>query len=352
MESRDILTIEALKAYLHEHSLTWETAGLSAELLTRKQFPVRIPRFYADLIHWNDSEDPLRKIVIPAAAEQDIQSYELSDPIGDHTHEPVPGLVHRYPNRCLLLLTTHCSIHCRFCFRRDVIGTPLPIDLPGITSYLQNHTEIEEIIYTGGDPATIPPAFLASMIDKLAPLSHIKTWRFHTRTMVVDPEYVKEAWYEQLDRLNQVQKVVVLHVDHAREVTLELKHLVQTLQRHHIQVLSQSVLLKGVNDSLDALHQLFTSLSSAGIKPYYLHHLDKAQRTHHFRISIEAGKKLYTQLRGKISGYAIPEYVVDLPGGDGKVPVMWMRKISPDTYEVENFQGKTITYIDPLGGPS
>ncbi len=349
MNSSDIYSPDDLEAYLIDRGLSWESAHLQAKEQLKDHFTMRFPKYYADLIDWNNPEDPLKKLVLPNQQELQIQDYELADPIGDHTHEPVAGLVHRYPNRCLLLPTTHCTIHCRFCFRRDVIGKPLFFDIHAITAYLTQHQEIQEIIFTGGDPGTLPAGFLANMIDRISPIEHIRTWRFHTRTLVVNPAAVTDEWLFQLDRLNVQQKIIVLHVDHPNEVTPQLQQLVEKLQQHHILVLSQSVLLKAVNDSVETLLALFHKLSEIGIKPYYLHHLDKARGTHHFRLSIEEGKKLFTQLRGQISGYSIPEYVVDLPGGDGKVPVMWMQKKAPGTYEVINFEGRTITYLDPLG---
>jgi lysine 2,3-aminomutase len=348
-----IHSTEALETYLQERGLTWEKAHLPAKSTIQENFSIRFPRFYANLINWQDADDPLRKLVLPDQNELEVHPYELSDPIGDHTHEPVPGLIHRYPNRCLLLLTTHCIVHCRFCFRRDVIGKPLPTDIVGIEKYLREHTEIHEVIFSGGDPATLPAAFLKHFTEKLGPLAHIDTWRFHTRTLVVDPLYVQDDWIEEIAHLENKQKIIVLHVDHPREVTPELKALVEKLRQKQISVLSQTVLLKGVNDSVETLTNLFTALSAIGVKPYYLHHLDKARGTNHFRVSIEEGQELYKQLRGKISGYSIPEYVLDLPGGDGKVPVMWLRKInqadSGSVYEIENFSGKLISYQDPQG---
>lgn len=344
-----IRSVADLEEYLRNSSLTWEQACLPSRELLSAKFSTRIPLFYANLINWQDKNDPLRAMVIPTIDETETHAYELQDPIGDHSHEPVPGLIHRYPNRCLLLLTTHCAVHCRFCFRRDVIGTPLPADIDGIATYLQRHQEIHEIIFTGGDPGTFPPAFLASMIKKLSSLTHIDTWRFHVRSMVVDPTSVTKEWIQQLDLLSDKHKVVVLHINHPREVTAQLAEVVHTLQTKGVAVLSQTVLLKGINDTVETLRALYERITQIGIKPYYLHHLDKAKGTHHFRISIADGKRLYMKLRGHLSGYSIPEYVVDLPGGDGKVPVMWLRPLGAGRYEVENFEGRTIQYSDPLG---
>lgn len=344
-----IRTSADLEAYLKDKNISWDEAVLPSRVFIDTVFPLRIPHFYADLVDWKNINDPLRRMVIPEPEEENVQGYELADPIGDHTHEPVAGLVHRYRDRCLLLLTTHCSVHCRFCFRRDVIGTPLPIDLKGIESYLKAHDEIHEVIFTGGDPAALSPVFLSHMLGQLSLISHIDTYRFHTRTMIVDPTSVSQEWLLELQNVRDKRKVVVLHVDHPHEITTELQVLVKKLQKMDVLVLSQSVLLRGVNDTRSTLTRLFQDLVRIGIAPYYLHHLDKARGTHHFRLSIEEGKKIYSSLRGTIPGYTIPTYVVDLPGGDGKVPVMAMRRIDKNGYEVENFEGKTIRYTDPLG---
>jgi lysine 2,3-aminomutase len=348
MAASYISSATELAAFLKKKGSSWEQAQLPSPELLAKNFVVRIPYFYANLIDWHNPQDPLRLMVIPSALELQVKQYELADPIGDHTHEPVPGLIHRYPNRCLLILTTHCSVHCRFCFRRDVIGTPLPVDFRGIFKYLQEHQEIKEVILSGGDPATLPAVFLQRVVTELATLNHITTVRIHSRALAIDPVAVGEKWLLVIEKALQPNKVIVLHINHHREITPELESLVRRLHKSGILVLSQSVLLKGINTTVETLRELFSTLSAVGITPYYLHHLDKARGTDHFRVSIEEGKQLFTKLRGTISGHSVPDYVLDLPGGDGKVPVMWLHQISPGVYQVENFQGKTITYSDPL----
>lgn len=338
-----------LELYLLSKGLSWDECQLPSADEFGGLFPMRIPEFYADLINWKDPSDPLRLMVIPSAQERDVKKYELEDPIGDKTHEPVPGLIHRYPDRCLLLFTTHCGVHCRFCFRRDVVGKVRPIDIQGIYKYLVKTPQIREVIFSGGDPATFPPEFFENVLTPLSEISHIKTIRVHTRGFVVDPTTFSQEWLKVFIGNNKSNMTIVLHINHPKEITSELAELVKQLRNSGVQVLSQSVLLKGVNDDKETLLRLFNSLSENGVKPYYLHHLDKAQGTHHFRISIEEGKKLYTSLRGQLSGYKLPEYVVDLPGGDGKVPVMWLTQKEKGVYEVENFEGKLITYIDPKG---
>lgn len=308
-------------------------------------FPLRIPYYYADLIDWKNPQDPLRLIAMPQRAEENIQPYELSDPIGDHEREVVPGLIHRYPDRCLLLLTSHCKIHCRFCFRREVVGKVRPVNFPEIKKYLLAHPEIKEVIFSGGDPGTFPPAFLENIVRQLSGITHIERWRFHTRVPAVDPTVITDEWLAAAEKLPG-KKVIVIHIDHPNEITEQLYKLVEKMLQKTMLVLSQSVLLKGVNADVGILTTFFTQLVSVGIKPYYLHHLDQAKGTSHFRISIAAGKDIFTALRGNLSSICIPEYVLDLPGGFGKVPVMWLEKVSETEYLATTFEGKRILYTD------
>jgi lysine 2,3-aminomutase len=340
---------DELHHYLQQHGLSWQDAHLPDQGLFSDQFPIRVPYYYADLINWQDPNDPLRLMVIPDPREQQPHTYEVGDPIGDTVKEVVPGLIHRYVDRCLLLLTSYCLVHCRFCFRREVVGKVRPVQFQKIQSYLQNHPEVQEVIFSGGDPFTFPIGFMHSLIEHLANLHHIRVWRFHTRVPATDPLAVTDEWIAQLKLLKekyQKQVVVVIHVNHPRELTLELKALVTKLHHAGCMVLSQSVLLKGVNTDSETLKQLFRGLVLLGIKPYYLHHLDPVYGSHHFRISIEEGKKLFSSLRGHLSSLCIPEYVIDSPGGYGKIPVMWLEQVQPKTYQATNFEGQLVTYVD------
>lgn len=336
-------SVDLLSAYLAERQLRLFPQELAA--LQNNPFPLRLPVHYADLINWDDPHDPLKKIVLPQLEEHDVRTYELSDPIGDHAREAVPGLIHRYPNRALLLLTTYCHIHCRFCFRREVVGKQRQADLLKIRDYLQAHSEIKEIIFSGGDPFTFPQAFVESLFELLLPIESLKIIRWHTRIPVVNPEAVTKQWLQTISSTEK-QVIVVLHIDHPQELSPKTKKLVKEMNQMGIMVLSQSVLLKGVNDSLETLGQLFSQLVANGVKPYYLHHLDQAPGTHHYRLSIPEGLALYHQLRGNLSGVAIPQYVLDLPGGYGKVPVQELQLVNEKTYQVTTFGGRTVTYTD------
>lgn len=341
-----ISSTHELEQYLTTKGLGWEECRLPSKQTITSTFPLRIPLFYANLIDWSDPYDPLRLMVVPDEREKTVKDYELTDPIGDHAHEPVSGLIHRYPDRCLLLLTSFCGVHCRFCFRRDTVGKVLPVDIAGIKKYLSRHIEIREVIFSGGDPATFPPGFFRSVMKMLTAVAHLRTYRVHSRALVVDPGIFSEKWLEAFVAAGRNQCVVVLHINHPRELTKELVAVVLRLKQKGVMVLSQTVLLKGINDNEETLKEMFTKLIDAGVKPYYLHHLDKARGTHHFRISIARGIQLFGNLRGKISGYALPEYVIDLPGGEGKVPVMWLQDLGSGVYQAKNFEGKKILYHD------
>jgi lysine 2,3-aminomutase len=340
-----------LRRYSHAAAEPTATEQLVQTLLSKDEsdglrgFPLRIPYYYADLIDWHNPVDPLRLIAVPRNEEENIQSYELTDPIGDHDREAVPGLIHRYPDRCLLLLTSHCKIHCRFCFRREVVGKARPVNFAEIKKYLVAHPEVKEVIFSGGDPGTFPPAFLDNIRRQLSGIPHIERWRFHTRVPAVDPESLTEEW---LDIAAQFvgKVIIVIHIDHPYEVTTAVKDLVNKMLARKILVLSQSVLLKNINASVETLKIFFTQLVSAGVKPYYLHHLDRARGTSHFRVSILEGKNIFKSLRGTLSSVCMPEYVLDLPGGFGKVPVLWLESIGNSQYKAVTFEGKEVIYTD------
>lgn len=317
-----------------------------------KNFSILVPEFYSNLIDWDDPNDPLRKMVELDPREDKIQKYEIADPIGDKPKTVIPGLIHRYPDRVLLNLTSACAVHCRFCFRKNLLGEPKTlskVDLDKIFTYLSKHKEIWEVIFSGGDPFMIPNKLLKEVVGKLNKIKHIKTVRFHTRIPVVDPEVLTKNKTIQLlkNELQEEKKLtIVIHINHPREITKEFKKVVNDFQKIGALVLSQTVLLKGVNDNAEILAELFRELIESGVKPYYLHHLDIAKGTHHFRVSIEKGKKIFQKLRGNLSSVCLPEYVLDIPGGFGKIPIFWLKKTGKKTYTSINFEGKKVKYID------
>jgi lysine 2,3-aminomutase len=306
-------------------------------------FNLLIPKYYVDLIDWNDPDDPLAKMVVTSDLEGDVKKYEMDDPIGDKPHSPVPGIVHRHRDRCLLMLTNVCAVHCRFCFRKNLLDRHT-YDFSKSIEYIRLHPEIWEVILSGGDPFMFTDHFMELVITKLREIPHVKMIRFHTRTPVVYPKRVTDNLVSILGKAKPY--IVVLHINHEREITPFFCRAVADMQKNGALLMSQSVLLKGVNDNAGSLANLFRKLVETGVKPYYLHHLDPAPGNHHFRISVEAGKELYKQLRQKVSGVCVPEYMIDVPGGYGKFPVDQFQRIDEKTYQLETTDGNVITYID------
>jgi len=312
----------------------------------KKKWPQKISRYYRQLIDWKDPHDPLAQMLCFSSAEEDIKEGETDDPIGDNQKQILPGLIHRYPRTVLILTTNHCCQNCRFCFRKNLNRNNLKLNWPQIISYLKNHPQIWEVIFSGGDPLTLNNSQWQEIITKLKDISHLKSWRIHSRLPVADPLLLKNVFFKLWSHLDQNLSLVI-HINHPREISPATIKLVDKFKKNKWTILSQSVLLKGVNDDQETLKQLFLKLWQTGVKPYYLHHLDQVKGTSHFRVSISSGLKLYQSLRGQIPGVCLPQYVLDLPGGYGKVPVSWLKKITPNTYQVKNFQGRTIIYQDP-----
>ena len=259
---------------------------------------------------------------VPTLNELLIRAEELADPIGDRIHEPTPGLTHRYPDRVILHATQACEVYCRFCFRRETVGTEghLPeAALQGAVNYIAATPAIWEVILTGGDPLTLSPRRLKSLIDRLAAIPHVEVIRFHTRVPVVAPDRVTDALLQALHTRPAVY--VVIHTNHPAELTPNACAALAKLTHAGIPLLSQSVLLKGVNDDATTLETLFRALIRNRVKPYYLHHADLAKGTSHFRTTIAEGQALMATLRGRLSGICLPTYVLDIPGGHGKVPI-------------------------------
>ena len=268
-------------------------------------------------------DDPIGRQFIPHAAELITAPHERADPIGDDALSPVKGIVHRYPDRALLKPLLVCPVYCRFCFRRTHVGPDggllTEAELDAALDWLRAHTAIREVILSGGDPLLLAPRRLSGLLTRLAAIPHVDLLRIHTRVPVADPARVTEALAAALD----VEKPLwlVVHANHAREFTPAARAALRTVQTRGVPVLGQSVLLRGVNDSADALEALFRAMLTARMKPYYLHQLDPAPGTARFAVPIEEGRRLLAALRGRVTGLAWPTYVLDIPGGHGKVPV-------------------------------
>ncbi len=287
------------------------------------QFAVAITEDMAALIDPADPADPIAAQFVPTPAELSEAPEERTDPIGDECWSPVPGIVHRYPDRVLLKPILLCPVYCRFCFRREVVGKKGAVldqaSLARAFDYIRQRPQIWEVIVTGGDPFLLAPRRLADIVRILDQVPHLGVLRFHTRVPVVDPRRVSCALVEALAAERAVY--VVIHANHPRELTAQVQEAVLKLSRAGIPLLSQTVLLRGVNDDAAVLEALFRRLVAMRVKPYYLHHADLARGTAHFRTGIASGQRLVRSLRGRVSGLCQPTYVLDIPGGYGKVPI-------------------------------
>jgi lysine 2,3-aminomutase len=267
--------------------------------------------------------DPVARQFIPSGAELIITPEERSDPIGDDPFTPVKGITHRYPDRLLLKPIHVCPVYCRFCFRREMVGPTggmiSNVELEAALTYIRSHSEVWEVIFTGGDPLIIAPSKLNPIMKALDAIDHVKVIRFHTRVPVVDPERITDELTEALGTRTPVW--VVVHTNHSQEISEQARIALHRLSSAGIPLLSQTVLLKDVNDNAPALEQLFRTLVENRVKPYYLHQGDLAQGTSHFRTTIATGQALMRRLRGRVSGVCQPTYVLDIPGGHGKVPI-------------------------------
>ena len=289
------------------------------------RYAVQITPALEDLIDPADPADPIARQFRPSAAELDRRPEELADPIGDDAHSPVPGIVHRYPDRVLLKPVHVCAVYCRFCFRREVVGPGAaqalsPAALDRALAYVAARPAIWEVILSGGDPLVLSPRRLERIGRALAAAGHVKVLRVHTRLPVADPARVTPALVAALKEGGK-STWVVLHANHPRELSEAARAACARLVDAGIPVLSQSVLLRGVNDDPATLEALLRAFVEARVKPYYLHHADLAPGTSHFRTTIAEGQDLVRALRGRVSGLCQPAYVLDIPGGHGKSPI-------------------------------
>lgn len=286
------------------------------------RYAVAITPAMAELIPDNDA---LARQFTPSTAELVQTQDESADPIGDAAHSPVEGIVHRYPDRVLLKANHACAVYCRFCFRREMVGPdgvrPLsPAQLDAAMAYIADRPEIWEVVVTGGDPLILSPRRIADLMARLAGIDHVKVVRFHTRVPAVDPSRITPALVRALAAPGKTVWVA-LHANHADELTDRAAVAIGRLVDAGIPMVSQTVLLKGVNDHAATLEALMRRFVELRIKPYYLHHADLAPGTSHFRTTIVEGQALMRELRGSVSGLCQPTYVLDIPGGHGKAPV-------------------------------
>ena len=300
------------------------TEKLADLMRVAERYAVAITPAIAGLIDRSDPNDPIARQFVPDIAELTTTPEERADPIGDHAHSPVEGIVHRYPDRVLLKLVNVCAVYCRFCFRREMVGpgkkTLSAQQLDAALGYIATHPEIWEVVLTGGDPLVLSARRLGAVVRRIAEIDHVKIIRLHTRLPVVALEKITPALVRAL-KAPGATTYVALHANHPRELTAAVRAACARIVDAGIPMVSQSVLLRGVNDDAQTLEALMRAFVECRIKPYYLHHADLAPGTSHFRTTIAEGQALMRALRGRVSGLAQPTYVLDIPGGYGKVPV-------------------------------
>jgi lysine 2,3-aminomutase len=316
-------TARSLDGLVAAGALAPERAAALGRVADR--YAIAVTPYLLDQLDGADPDSPLARQYLPSAGELEVLPEERADPIGDEAWSPVKGVVHRYPDRVLLKLTHVCPVYCRFCFRREVVGPGGEQALSGAKldaalGYVAARPAVWEVILTGGDPLMLSARRISEVTTRLAAVPHVKVLRWHTRVPVVDPERVTGALVRAL-KADRKAVYIAVHANHPRELTDAARAACARLVDAGIPLLSQTVLLKGVNDDAETLAQLMRGLVEARVKPYYLHQLDAAPGTSHFRVPIAEGQRLMRALRGRLSGIAQPTYVLDIPGGHGKVPV-------------------------------
>lgn len=321
------------------------------------RYAVAITPAMAELIDPADADDPIARQFVPDVRELDRDPAEDADPIGDNLKSPVPGIVHRYPDRVLLKLVSVCPVYCRFCFRREMVGPGKSAalseaDLAVALDYIRAHPDIWEVILTGGDPLILSPRRIAEVTRALGDIPHVKVLRWHSRVPSVAPERITPPLVEALCSSSKTI-YVALHANHPRELTDATRTACKRLIDAGIAMVSQSVLLKGINDDADTLEALMRGFVEMRVKPYYLHHGDLAPGTAHLRTTIAEGQALMQALRARLSGLALPTYVLDIPGAHGKVPVGpdYLRETTPGHYDIEDRNGASHQYEDACAAP-
>jgi lysine 2,3-aminomutase len=316
------------------------------------RYAIAAPLALAALIDRNDPDDPIARQILPDIRELDRAPGELDDPIGDDLRSPVAGLVHRYRDRVLLKLVSVCAVYCRFCFRRETVGPGAAgldaAEMEAALDYIRARPEIWEVVLTGGDPLTFSPRRIVDVTRALAAIPHVKVLRWHTRLPVAAPERVTPELARALTEGHDAAVYVALHANHPRELTPEARVACRRLIAEGVAMVSQSVLLRGVNDDAATLEALMRAFVETRVKPYYLHHADLAPGTGHFRVTVAEGQALMRELRRRLSGLAMPAYILDIPGARGKVPIgpAYVAARGDGGYQITDPSGETVEYRD------
>lgn len=318
--------------------------------LTNNILPVRITPYYASLLDANNPEQAIRKSVIPVIDEFSQYKGEISDPLSETMHQPVKNVVHRYPDRVLFLATGFCSTYCRYCTRshmvaKDKCHVGIKAWEEGL-DYIKQHTEIRDVLISGGDPLTMPDTHIEYLLSELRKMEHVEIIRIGTKVPVVLPQRITKNLIGILKKYHPL--LISIHFTHAEEITPEVKEACIKLANAGIPLGSQTVLLKGVNDDAQVIKKLLHELLKIRVRPYYLYQCDPIPGSRHFRTSVQKGLDIIFAIRGNTSGYAIPHYVIDAPGGGGKIPVLpeYIVKHENGQVVLRNYENKFFIYPD------
>ncbi|MEI7958143.1 MAG: KamA family radical SAM protein [Verrucomicrobiota bacterium] len=322
-------------------------------ILSGNKLALGITPHFFNLIDRQDPHCPIRRQVIPRFEETRISPSEMADPCGEDSHMPVPGLVHRYPDRVLFLVTDRCASYCRYCTRSRVVSgageQELHIDFEQAFRYLEAHTEVRDVLLSGGDPLLLSDDRLESILRRLRSIEHIEFVRIGSRIPIFLPQRVTPELCQMLQRYHPLWMSV--HVNHPRELTVEVRDALGRLADHGIPLGNQSVLLSGVNDSVETMTELVQKLLRCRVRPYYLYQLDLILGSSHLQVPVSKGIEIIEGLRGHTTGYAIPQYVIDAPGGGGKVPINPDYQIYRDDEKIviRNYEGQVFEYPEKSG---
>ena len=345
-----ITSLEQLRKFLP--TLTpEEEAGTK---LANTKLALAITPYFFNLIDPSDERCPIRSQVIPRIEETHTASWEMSDPCGEDTHSPVPGLVHRYPDRVLFLVTDRCASYCRYCTRSRLVSNAAGYDFhpeyDKQLDYIRQHPEVRDVLLSGGDPLLLSDDKLESLLKQLRAIPHVEFLRIGSRIPIFLPQRITPELCAMLKKYHPL--FISIHTNHPRELTTEVRDALGRLADAGIPLGNQSVLLKGVNDNVTVLRALFQKLLMCRARPYYLYQCDLIAGSSHLRASVRRGLELMEQLRGHTTGYAVPQYVIDAPGGGGKVPINpgYVLSHNADRVVIRNFEGKVFEYPESADG--
>ena len=314
-------------------------------------FRVDITPYFISLIDPDDPNDPIRKQVVPTAKEMVPFTAMMEDSLAEDRHSPVPGLVHRYPDRALMLVTTQCATYCRYCTRSRIVGDPAATfsrsEFEMQIDYLKRTPQIRDVLLSGGDPLVLAPKILEEILSRLREIPHIEVLRIGSRVPVFLPMRITNELTDMLQKYHPLW--MNIHVNHSNEISAELEQACDRLTRAGIPLGNQSVLLAGVNDNVHIQRQLVQDLVRIRVRPYYLYQCDLVEGAGHFRTPVAKGIEIIEGLRGHTSGFAVPQFIVDAPGGGGKIPLQpnYMLSMSDHKIVLRNYEGFITTYEEP-----